>query len=655
MKKIKQYLKKQRNTGLTPEIDELIEIIKTKEVVSFDIFDTLLKRNVNDPSDVFDIVQKKLGDTVNNFTKNRILAEKQARTKKNSEITIRDIYEEYANIENIDIERCIQVELETENEILVKNDRIYDVYKKCLKLGKKVYIISDMYMPSDFLANVLKKNGINQYVKLYVSCEVGKTKAEGNLFDLVLAENMIDAKCMVHIGDSWNSDYKSAKKRDILPIHIPLIDKRDEITFDLNKIETNYLNSFIKNKVVKKEKYYKFGYGSFGPFLWGYVRWIYNEVTKNGINKVYFFSRDGYIMKQAFDLIYKDKNIDTHYLEVSRRSLRVPVLWQDYSFETLLNMISPSKRIAIRTIFDGVGLDIQNYADQVKRAGFNMNTQFDRNSILEDKKLKELYDSLSSDIIEKSKEEYENLNKYLSQERLEGKFAIIDIGWSGGMQRYLEQTLDSLNISYDITGYYIGVADYYKRNIAKHELKMNGYLFDFMNDSMAIDKRSSFVGLFETLFLEQNGSVINYSEKNGVIASNRAPYEYIVDGKEMPEVRKVHEIQSGALDFIKDTMNDTLFYKDYFEFTADDLFQGIAKTGKTPTKKDLELFADFGFYDEGEDEKLANPKSIFKYMLNPKTFKNDFLKSRWKIGFMKRLFKINLPYENIYQYLLKFK
>ena len=44
-------------------------------------------------------------------------------------------------------------------------------------------------------------------------------------------------------------------------------------------------------------------------------------MTKAGIKKVYFFSRDGLIMKKAFDLLFQD--VDTYYLEVSRRSLRV--------------------------------------------------------------------------------------------------------------------------------------------------------------------------------------------------------------------------------------------------------------------------------------------------------------------------------------------
>ena len=39
------------------------------------------------------------------------------------------------------------------------------------------------------------------------------------------------------------------------------------------------------------------------------------------------------------------------------------------------------------------------------------------------------------------------------------------------------------------------------------KLSLHGYLFDFYNNVNSVDKRSPFVGLYETLFLEQKGSV----------------------------------------------------------------------------------------------------------------------------------------------------
>lgn len=53
------------------------ELFLGYDVVSFDIFDTLLKRNVLHPTDIFSIMEKKVSDTVPNFKRHRIDAERK--------------------------------------------------------------------------------------------------------------------------------------------------------------------------------------------------------------------------------------------------------------------------------------------------------------------------------------------------------------------------------------------------------------------------------------------------------------------------------------------------------------------------------------------------------------------------------------------------
>ena len=402
------------------------------------------------------------------------------------------------------------------------------------------------------------------------------------------------------------------------------------------------------------DSYYKFGYEKFGPFLWGYIKWLHSNFKKENIKKVFFFSRDGYIMKKAYDFLYHD-DIKDMYLEVSRRSLRVPVLWLDPSFENYINMISPSKLITIQSIFDGAGLDINNYKELLTKYNFTKESAFDRSEVLNNSQLKKLYNELFPEIIKKSKSEYKLLQLYLNQQDVSGKFAMVDIGWGGSMERYLTQTLNTLHIPHDIYGYYIGVADYYTKNIKEFPLRMKGYLFDFKNDNKPVDKRSSFVGLFESLFLEQAGSVENYRhESNGKVVSNRYPYEYLDDNKPTFELISVKKIQKGATDFIKDVQHDFVL-SNILKFDSDELYQGIEQTGMQPNKEDLNLFADFHFYDEGRDDKLAAPAGLFSYMEHPKKLKEDFLVSRWKIGFMKKMFKLPLPYQKMYEQMRKLK
>ncbi|MCI8730210.1 MAG: glycosyltransferase [Lachnospiraceae bacterium] len=654
---LKKSLKQKTNSGKISRT-QVINEVQPYLNVSFDLFDTILKRNVQNPTDVFRLIEMKLNNKYIGFKDKRIDAERKARKlKKREEVTLYDIYKQYSDITKEQINDLIKIEMETEMSILTVNKDIFAVYQKCLEMNKNIYFVSDMYLTQTFLKEVLFVLNIRGYKKIYVSSEYGETKRSGGLFQILLKEQKIRADELIHIGDSVYADYKIPKSLGIKSIHIPQFVEQRLFRKQGNekRIHINYLNTFLNNSVPALEnKYYRFGYERFGMFLWGYVKWLYNSIKEKDIHKIYFLSRDGFVMKKAFDIVNQDPGVRTYYLEVSRRSLRIPILWMDSSFSTLLDMLTPSKMIPLTAIFDGVGLDINKYEKIIRSYGLEKNCIFSRNEILRDQKLLCLYNELIPDIIKTSKKEYEILKEYILQNQLEGKFAIVDIGWSGGMQCYLKKTLDKLQIKNQISGYYIGVAPYYIRNQKKDSsLDLNGYLFDFSRNSNEKDKRSCFVGLFETLFLEQDGSVKNYSRSitdNRVIA-NRYPYEYIRNGKTTEELIKVQEIQKGAVDFINCASQDDQLNE--FVFTADELFMGLKKTGTEPNKLDMNLFADFRFFDEGETTKLADPKSVFWYIFRLNELRKDFYKSCWKIGFMKKMLKFPLKYEYIYNALKK--
>lgn len=629
-------------------INNLYSKISKYKYVSFDIFDTLIKRNVSNPKDIFDIIELTVRD---DFANKRVKAEKIARkNNKKGEVTLQDIYEYYPSGNK---EKLIELELKTEYEAIVPNIPIVDIYKKCIEDKKVVFITSDMYWPINAVKELLKKVGVTKYKKLYLSCTEYKTKSSGELFSYLLHDQMISASELIHIGDHPISDYKVPKQLGIAAVRIPKVLNRINFKKNFNGIQNNYLNSFINNTYSgNKDPYYEFGYSQFGKLLMGYSYWIHKKALEKNVENLYFFSRDGWIMKKAYDLCINDPYIQTHYLEVSRRSLRGPILWIDFNYEDILKMVVNAKLVTIDSIFDGLGLDINCYQRILDEFKIKKDQIYNRDTIINDKNLKKLILSLKSEIIKNSKKEYDALVEYLRMNNVKGKFGIVDIGYAGSMQRYLHLTLNQVNIEHSITGLYLCVADYYHKNdLPNDPLDLNGYLFDFKHNENSIDTRSSFVGLFESLFLEQDGSVKRYIKKDGDIFVERYPYEYLKNGSYSSDYIKIKSIQKGALDFIKAALNDS-FLKT-FNYTADDLFFGIMETGINPDQNDINLFSDMEFYDEGITTKLASPKRLIYYFTHMKQFKFDFLSCRWKIGFMKKLFKINLPYQKIYQKMKK--
>ena len=136
-------------------------------------------------------------------------------------------------------------EMTAESELLIANDWILPVYKKAKEL-KTVIIVSDMYLPEEFIADVLKREGFNGYKKLYLSSSVNKTKSSGELFDYVLSE-IGKEKRILHIGDSYISDFLIPNKKGIDAIHIPTDISNKVFRLRNHGIESNIINSFLNN------------------------------------------------------------------------------------------------------------------------------------------------------------------------------------------------------------------------------------------------------------------------------------------------------------------------------------------------------------------------------------------------------------------------
>ena len=132
---------------------DIINIIKKSKVkiVSFDIFDTLIKRNVRTPQDVFELLEKSFN---NEFDKRvsikelRIIAEKKANANTQSEdVSLKEVYHEFDEINDLEREWLYKHEILIEKEICQINYKIKKVYDWCVNNNIEVIAISDMYLP----------------------------------------------------------------------------------------------------------------------------------------------------------------------------------------------------------------------------------------------------------------------------------------------------------------------------------------------------------------------------------------------------------------------------------------------------------------------------------------------------------------------------
>ena len=195
--------------------DDLKNKINKAEVISFDIFDTLLLRPYLKPTDLFRHMEEAYHAT--GFATARIEAEKTIRKlhREKEEVSLDEIYEQISE----SFQNFKEKELEWEAEVSQPNLEVKQIFDYARSLGKRLIIISDMYLSRQFLAELLSRGGVSGYEKLYVSSEMKLTKHTGNLYQYVCHDLNLSPEKILHIGDNEHSDVSLAHLAGLLAYH----------------------------------------------------------------------------------------------------------------------------------------------------------------------------------------------------------------------------------------------------------------------------------------------------------------------------------------------------------------------------------------------------------------------------------------------------
>ena len=527
--------------------------LKKYKYISFDIFYIFILRNVIKPTDVFDIVEKVYNSNaknkISNFKSRRISAQIEASKESNEEeTTIKDIYKKLAEDKYYGptiSKKLYNIELETELNICIPNYKIVEIYNKCIKNNINVIITSDMYLDFDFITKLLNKCNIKDYKKLYLSSKFQKRKSTGSMFSYILKDLNIKNNEIVHIGDNLVSDYLIPKSKKIKAFRI--VNKMNNKYYYKNDKSYEYktLENFISNHYdYSKSYYYNMGYETFGPILYGFSKWLNENVDSE---KIFFLSRDGYLILKAFNIVSNNSN-KSSYFYASRRALIVPTLWLDQDLKSMLDKFYIRDSIKISNLFRKFGLEAKDYESIVIKNGYKL-TDCIKYENLFDEAFLIMFEQIKPIIHKNSKKEFQLLRRYIEQEKLDGDISIVDIGWNGNMQMALKNIMDKLNKNSNIKGYYVGILPE-SNNLGK--INMKGFLFDEKNNQEIYICLKVINSIFESMFLAPHGSVKTYKESKNKIEPILLDYEY----EEGIEKNSYFEIQEGALKFMQD-FNDS--------------------------------------------------------------------------------------------------
>lgn len=640
--------------------------IDNYDVLSLDIFDTLLLRTVGDPDDVFIKVGEegiknraiRKGLTPFDFKQIRILAQSKARKINEElydtrEITLEEIYQ--CMPDNIgDREKLYEIEILMEKETCYINKSVESLIEAFKKNNKKVILVSDMYLNKDQIEDTLRYNELNMNLidDILVSSEYKVSKSNGLLFETLLdiLPNGVLGDKILHIGDNKQSDYYNAKKYGLYSMHYNVTGNEREDIFKYEEMLYGSLLPEIKSlrklafsltsNFSKKERvFFEVGSAVLGPILCIFADWIIEIIKAENRNKIYPLMRDGMIFSKLIpNALDENSNIQIEPLFVSRESVVTPSV-VEYDREEIEKIID-RKNLCLKDVFSILSIDEEShqYKEYLECKNSTMNS-----IILETgRSLREdLIEFLSGDKLNKKindsmKERRENFIGYL-RNICDGDFnniLTIDIGFKGSIQRAIEKIFKTYNIDYDITHALLVGSEKNKHNLFEG-IDIRGFLSNAGEHEDLVRLLINSYEVVEQLLMGDYATTVDYGKDDNryqpVFGENLIPSD---------DIKYKAIFEEGVLLFQKlwlvFTKNKKHIRQDVLN-KRKDLFKILIRLVDFPRSSEAEFLGDLHYDDNfgtssvskicNEDVKLDNDR-IFEY----KNHGFHYLSLRWPQG-----------------------
>ena len=189
-------------------------------LISFNIFDTLLLREVLFPRDIWKLVadhaEKKYAIHDFLYIRENVEAELASSTP-NGTVSQIAIYREIAaRYPQWPVEELQAYELEMEAEKIRPNPLMQEIYTAAVTAGKKVCLLADTSLPLERVQQMLAICGYDKDVSIYLSSECSLSKSNGSLYQHILAELQLEPRQWLHIGSDFHGDIEIPRQLHIV-------------------------------------------------------------------------------------------------------------------------------------------------------------------------------------------------------------------------------------------------------------------------------------------------------------------------------------------------------------------------------------------------------------------------------------------------------
>ena len=425
-------------------------------LASFDIFDTTLLRRCGRPEAVWNALAENL------FPEEMDLQEAFVVWRKNAQgETLEEKYDgidsSFLYFSGIDKKGMMQAEEAVERAMLILNPSVCRLIEQRRAEGYRIAFISDMYLSSQFLRQVLESYGCCQAEDVvFVSCEHHARKDTGALYEVV--RQALHPSEWLHYGDNLRSDVKMARRKGIRAVHI---------NTSYNDVENACVQVSPAMAALsrryrleqEKDEFAGFAADFVVPAYLPYVIYVLREARRMGIRKLYFLSRDSYILLKAAQALSKEaEGLELHYLFVSRRSLLLPYLCGEDEYACLA---ASDHHTLVR--YDTIDKRLRHLGTSREEMRIKFGIEFPYSKVnnikeQEDFLQKVFHSDFTPLLQQRAQEQLCLLLDYFRQEGLmDGEpSAAVDVGWLGTSRLMMNHILRRMGAK-DLHFFYYGV------------------------------------------------------------------------------------------------------------------------------------------------------------------------------------------------------
>lgn len=551
--------------------DRILSAATSADIISFDIFDTLLVRAWFFPDNLFayldEVVMSRFG--IADFARLRKEAERLARLEcLVGDVDISAIYVALGKLCGRPEDMSDVRALEESAELLALRPR-KDVIEAAHQLkarGKCIVLISDMYLTEEFLRNVLTTYGIDMYDSLYLSCATGLRKDRGDIWAIIAQRENVIPQRWLHVGDNEHSDLQLPLESGYAhPAHVMraadqfyLFNEEMQRWMQPSIWQEGLLLGLMANRIflpgyahvpisinteersIEINSLQDFGYLVIGPALTVFMAWLIGRARQDKIELLLYASREGYLLKQAHELIAPYLPIpEGQYFLCSRRAAMIAALRDATSINPLL-----------RSHFTGSFADllqkrlgIEDTNPFVERLGeermMRLGTLPEDSATFHAQLLKCL------DLLANEAESERVLYQRYAEPIIKGRRStLVDIGYSATIQKALVKFVSGI-----VGGYYFVTVEQ-SAEIDQFKQFAKGCFGHRINAFHADLPIYQFSLLLEAVLTAPHGQLLGFTNVAGEIVPR-----FKTPGLAQQHFSDLEEIQKGALNFLKDALD----------------------------------------------------------------------------------------------------